>query len=150
MNLVLYEKVNQRNESSKESASEVFPVLYRRRIGRTEHEASHGPRQCRNQIADHEDIMPIMVICACHICPSTTSQRPENPNTEDEGRKTTAGPFRQTVVEEDEGEAWTGGDGDEDLKDGTFGVPVAYRGADRRKPFHGIAVVLVFDNFVVV
>ncbi len=62
VNLVLKEEVNERNKTAEERAGQYPPIFDCYRVRRTERKASQCPRYGRNQIADHEDVVPIMVI----------------------------------------------------------------------------------------
>jgi hypothetical protein len=151
MHLVLYEEVDQRNECRKESTSQILPILYSLRIRRTQHNTPNGPRQRRNQITNHEYVMPIVIIRARNIRPPTTRQRPEDTNPRHEFRQSTVFPAAADAVpQEDQHEARAGADGDEDLEDGSFGVAVADGGADGGEPFGRVAVVFVLYDLGVV
>lgn len=130
MHFVLNEEVEHRNQSRKESRTQPFPILDSIRIRRAQQNATNGPGNCRDQIADHEDIVPVMVIRARNVCPSTTRQRPQDSDTCDKLGQTAALSVRDAVPQEDEHEAWSRAYGDEDLEDGAFGVSIAYRRAD--------------------
>lgn len=145
MNLVLDKKVNQRHKGAKEQTGHNLAVLGRAPVlaqGKT----SQSPRQRRNQIGDHEDIMPVMVIGRCHVGPASAGEGPEQTNTRDHLRQGRLGTRGQDIPEEDEGETGTGGNGDENLEEGSLGISVANGGGDGRKPFIGVAVVFVLDD----
>lgn len=59
---VLDEKIDQRNQGTKEQPGQIFPVFDSDRVGRAQGETAESPWQCSNKIANHEDIMPIVVI----------------------------------------------------------------------------------------
>lgn len=147
---MLDEEVDEWDQCSKECSSQVFPQLDRSWVGRAQGEAAQCPRQRRNQIADHEDIVPIVVIRACNIGPSSASQRPENTHSCDELGQAAARAVGHAVEEEDQQEARARANGDEDLEYGALRVAVADGRADGGKPFDGIAEVLVLDDFGVV
>ena len=90
-----------------------------------------------------------MVIRARNVRPSTASQCPEHTNASNEFWQAGPRPIDQAVKQEDEQETWPGAYGDEDLEDGSFGVAVANRRGDGRKPFDRVAVVLILDDLVV-
>jgi len=71
MDLVLKEKVGKWSKIAKERGSQDPPVLEGRRIGRTQRETSQSPWHRRNEIADHEYIVPVMVVGRGNICPSS-------------------------------------------------------------------------------
>lgn len=62
VHFVLYEKVNQGHQSAEEQACHDLPVFYGPTVLRTEGKTAKSPRQRRNQIGNHEDIMPVMII----------------------------------------------------------------------------------------
>ena len=150
MHLVLNEEVDQRYEGAKERSSQVFPVLDRFRIGWAQSQASQRPRQCRDEVADHENVVPVVVIRARDVRPSTARQRPEYTHAGDELGQSAPRSVGQAVEQEDQHEAWAGSNGDEDLEDRSFGVAVADCGGDGGKPFDGIAVVFVLHDLIVV
>lgn len=94
--------------------------------------------------------MPIVIVRARNVGPSSTRQCPEDTHTRNEFGQGAAGTIREAVPEEAEGESRPRTDGNEDLEDGSFGVTVADGRADGGKPLDGVAEVLVLDDFVVV
>lgn len=94
--------------------------------------------------------MPIVIIRARDICPSSAGQCPEYTNSCNKLGQSAARLVRQTVPQENKGEPRTRADCDEDLKEGSFGVSVANGCADGWKPFNRVAEVLVLDDLVVV
>jgi hypothetical protein len=91
--------------------------------------------------------MPIVVIRACNICPSSASQCPEDSHSCNELRQAGVWFVGHAVEEEDQQEARAGADGDEDLEDGAFRVAVANGCADGGEPFDGVSKVFVLDDF---
>lgn len=77
MNLVLDEEVDQGHQGTKETASKEFAVSNGFRIVPAESKTSQRPREGGHEIGNHENIMPIVVVGRCHICPSTTCHRSE-------------------------------------------------------------------------
>lgn len=149
MHLVLDEEVHQRNQRPKESTRQVLSVLDGLRVGRTQRQTSQCPRQRSHQIADHEDVVPIVIIRARNICPSSTCQSSEDTHTGHELGKCGIGSVGEAIPQEHQRESWTRAHGDEDLEDGSFGVAIANCCAYGGEPFDWVAKVLVLDNLVV-
>ena len=72
MDFVLDEKVNERNQGGKEQTRNELPVFDSTGICWAEHDATHSPGKRRKNVENHEDVMPVMVICARDVGPSTT------------------------------------------------------------------------------
>ena len=104
---MLDEEVDQRNKCAKEGVSKTFAVLDRSRVRRAEHCASDCPGERSHQVADHKDIMPIVVIRACNVRPSTTSECSEDTHTSDKLRQRATGAVREAIEQEDQHEAWS-------------------------------------------
>lgn len=149
MHLVLDKEVNQRYERAEESRSQVLPVLDCRRVRRAEHDTANGPGQCRDQIADHENVVPVVIIGTRHVCPPTAGQGSKDSNSCNELGKGRVRTIRETVEEEDERESRAGANGDKDLEERSLGVSIANGGRNGREPFCGVSEVFVLDNLVV-
>ena len=78
MDLVLNEEVDQRHQHSEERPSKDLSIFDSDRILRTQHQTANSPRESCNQVRNHKDIMPVMVICRSYVCPSTTCERSED------------------------------------------------------------------------
>jgi len=117
VDFVLDEKVYQGYQSAKEGTSEHLPVLDGYWIRRAQSQTAQRPWQGSNQIADHEDVVPVVVVCRGDICPSSTGKRPEDANPENDLWQGRVGSSSEEVVEGDEGESRTGGQGDADHED---------------------------------
>jgi hypothetical protein len=150
VNFVWYEEVNQRHNGAKERARKVFPVLDRRRIGRAERKTPKRPRNRRNKVADHKDVMPLVVVRTGDICPATAGERPEYAPEGDELGQAMALSVCQEVPQPDERESGPGGHGDEDHEEGALGIAVADGGGDGGKPFLWPAEPLILDDLLVV
>jgi hypothetical protein len=146
VNLVLDEEVHKRHKCRKESSAQVFSQFDGTRIRRTQCETSQCPRQSCDQVADHEDVVPVVVIRACNICPSSAGQCPENSHSCDEFWQAGIWSVGHAIEEEDQQEAWTGANGDEDLEDRALRVAIANGCADGGEPFDGVSKVFVLDN----
>jgi hypothetical protein len=81
MHLVLDKEVYQRHNSCKEGTGKVLSVLYSGRVPRTQGQNTGGPRNGSHKIRDHENVMPVVVIRRCDICPSSASQGAEDADT---------------------------------------------------------------------
>lgn len=150
MYLVLDEKVHQRHERPEKGRGQVLPVCDRLRVRRAQRQTTQRPRQGSNQIADHEDIVPIVIIRARDISPPTARQRPKDTNTGYDFRQGRARAIAHAVPEADEDEARPGADGNEDLKDGALGVAVSDCCAHGWEPFDWVGEVFVLDDFGIV
>lgn len=145
MHFVLYEEINQRDHGPKEQYSSSLPVLHGPFVGWGCHETAHCPGNRSHKIADHEDIVPIMIVGGCHIYPSATQNCPKQTNT-----SSCLGQYTRSVCQEIpkayQGESGTGCNGDEDLENRSFRIEVADRSRDRREPLFWISIVLVFHD----
>lgn len=146
---MLNEIVDQWNQGSEEKAGYDLAVLDGPTVIGAESKAAQRPRQSRDKVRDHEDIMPVMIISGGDIGPSTTGQGAEDTHTSDNLRERRVGTRGKHVPQEDEGEARTGGDGDENLEERAFGIAITNRRGDRGKPFVGIAVVFILNDLVI-
>lgn len=93
--------------------------------------------------------MPIMVVGRCHIGPSSTSQSSENADSSNDLGKGRVGARSEDVPQEDKRESRAGGNGDEDLEEGPFGVTVTNGRGHGGEPFNWVAEVFVLDDLVV-
>jgi hypothetical protein len=150
VDLVLNEIVNQRNQCSKEQARHNLAVLDSTAVVGAERKAAKSPWQSSNQIRDHEDIMPVMVVGRCNVGPTSTSQSTEDTHAGNELGQSRIGTRREDVPQEDKGETRSGGNGDEDLEERPFGIAITNGRGHGGEPFVGVAVVFVLDDFVVV
>lgn len=149
MNLVLNEVVDQWHQGSEEEASHDLTILDGTTVVGAQRKAAQRPRQGRNEVRDHEDIVPVMIVSGSDIGPSSAGQGAEDTHASDDLRERRVRPRGKHVPQEDEGEARTGSDGDEDLEERAFGITVTDRRGDGGKPFVGIAVVFILNNLVV-
>lgn len=150
MNLVLDEEVNQGNKSAEEGAGQIFAVFDGLRVGRTQSQTSQCPWQSGDQVADHENVVPVMIVGTGHVGPSTTRQCPEDSHSCNKLGQTATRAVGQAVPQKDQRKSRARANGNKDLEDGSFGVAISDGSADGRKPFDGIAKVLVLDDFMVV
>lgn len=124
MDLVLNEVVNQRHQGTEKEACQDLSVLDCTAVVGTQCQTAKRPRQGRNQIRNHEDIMPVMVVGRCDVCPPSAGQGSEDPCPSNHFRKSRVGPCSQNIPKEDQSESRTGSYSDKDLKDRTFGVAI--------------------------
>ena len=78
MHLVLNKKVYEWDKRREESTTKDLSIVYRLWIRRAECETSNGPRQSRDKVGYHENVMPIMVIGGRHVGPASASQGSED------------------------------------------------------------------------
>ena len=117
MHLVLNEEVHKWHDRPKESRSQVLPIFDCLWVWGAQHNAPNSPRQSSNQIADHEYIVPVVIIGTCNVCPSTASQRSKDPNTSDEFWRTASLSICKAVEHEHQHESRPGADCYEYLED---------------------------------
>lgn len=84
MNLVLDEEVYQGYQSAKKCSRQVFSVFDRSRIVRTKGETPKSPWEGSNEVRDHKDIMPIVVVGGSDICPASACNCPKKTGVCDE------------------------------------------------------------------
>lgn len=150
MNLVLDEKIDQRHQRAKECASQILPIPDCLRIGRAQCHDSQSPWDGGDQIADHENIVPTVIIRARDICPASTRQGPEDAHAGHKFGQSRIRLVAHAVDQEDHDEARARADGDEELEDRSLGVAIANGRGYGGKPFDGVAEVLVLNNLFVV
>lgn len=105
VNLVLDEPVDQRNQGTEEGTCKELSISDSRWVGGAQRKAADCPWERCHKVRDHEDVMPVMIIRRCHICPSTTGQCPEDANASDEFWKSRVGSLRQDVPQGNQREA---------------------------------------------
>jgi hypothetical protein len=149
MHLVLDEEVDQGYQRREECTAQILSQLDCPRVRRAEQDTSDCPRQRRNQIADHEDVVVIVIVRTRHICPAATRQCSEHAHSGNPLSATLAFAIGHAEPKETEQEPWARAGGDEELENTSFGVAVADCRRDRRKPFNRIAVVFILDNLVI-
>lgn len=99
MHLVLYEEVNQRDQSSEEGACKYLAVLDCLWVWRAEHEAAGSPGDGRDQIRYHEDVMPVVVISRGDVSPPSASERSKDAHPSNEFGKRGVGSIGEEVPE---------------------------------------------------
>lgn len=78
VDLVSNEKEDQGNDGAVESARHPLSVLDRNWIWRAEGDAPKGPGNGRQEVRDHENVVPVMIVSRCNVGPASTGQSPEN------------------------------------------------------------------------
>ncbi len=124
MHLVLDEVVNQRDKGAEEETSENLSVLNSPTVVWAQGQATNSPWKSRNQVRDHKDVVPIVVIRRRNICPTTAGKCPKQSNAGNKLGERRVGAGSHEIPEEDEGESRTGCDGDEDLEERTLRIPI--------------------------
>src|SRR5215469_6613940 len=135
MNFVLDKEVEQRHDCCKESASEYFAILDRFWIRRAEFDTADGPGHSSQEIRDHEDIMPIVIIRGSDIRPTTASECSEYSNSCYPLWQSIAFSRSHKIPQCNQGESWAGCHGNENLEDGALRIAVTNCSGDRGKPF---------------
>lgn len=83
MDLVLDEEVHQRYDCSEKTSCKdlaVFDGLY---VRRAQNVAAIGPRNGSDQVRDHEDVVPVMVVGGSNVGPTTAGQGAKDANAGD-------------------------------------------------------------------
>lgn len=91
MNLVLDEEVDEGHERAKERARNDLPVLDGLGVRWAQGNAAQGPRKRCDDVGDHENVVPIMVVGRGDVCEAAASQGSENAHEEHEPRQPLAG-----------------------------------------------------------
>lgn len=109
MQLVLEEVVNHRHEGREEGGCQSLPVSYSLRVRRAERDAPEHPRQCDDEVRDHEYVVPLVVLARGDVGPSAAGQGPEEAHDSDELGEGAIRLSREEIPEPDESEAgsWT-------------------------------------------
>lgn len=105
VDLVLDKEVNQWHERAEEAGSQVFPIFDRFRVRRAEGDAARRPGQSSNDVRDHQNIVPVVVVGRGDVGPSTAGQRSQQTHGGHEAGQLGPGLPRQEVEETDEGES---------------------------------------------
>jgi len=107
VHLVLDKEVYEGDDAAVKGARDVFPVLDRSGVGRAEGDAAESPGYGGQQVGDHEDVVPVMVVGGGDIGPAAAGEGSEDAPEGDEGGQLVARPAREQVPEGDEGESRT-------------------------------------------
>lgn len=107
MDLVLDEEVHERHDGAKEGTGDVFAVLDGGGVGRAERDAAKHPRDGGDEVGDHEDVVPVVVVGRRDIGPAAARDGAEDTKVADGLGEGVARLGRQQVPETDESEART-------------------------------------------
>lgn len=77
MDLVLDEKVDQRDQGSEKEASQQLAVLDGRLVWRRESEAAEGPGKGEDEVRDHKDVVPVVVVGRGDVNPAAAENGPD-------------------------------------------------------------------------
>lgn len=84
VNLVLDKVINERYQGPEEQPGKDFAVLDGFFVGlRGEQETANRPRQSEDQVSNHENVMPVMVVRRSNVNPSTAGNGTEKSDRED-------------------------------------------------------------------
>lgn len=97
MDLMLNEIVDQRNQCSEEQTGHNLAVLDSTAVVGAERKTAESPWQSSDQVRDHEDIMPVMVVGRCNVSPTSTSQSTEDTHAGNELGQSRIGARREDV-----------------------------------------------------
>jgi len=150
VDFMLKEKVCSWNKSAKEGGSKDLPVLDSYWVRRTNRKASQGPRNSGNKIANHEDVVPHMVVCRCNIGPSSTGECSEDSNPGHNFWQGRIGSSSKEIVQGDESESRTGGQSNANHIHRTFRISIANGGRDGGEPLLWVAIPLILHDLFVV
>jgi hypothetical protein len=114
VDLVLDEEVDQRHQGSKESGGQVLAQSYGRRIRRTQRNAARGPRQSRDNVGNHKNVVPVMIIGRCDIRPPPACQGSEDAHERNHAREFRARLPGQKIPQSNQRESRARRDGDKD------------------------------------
>jgi len=107
VDLVLNEEVDQWHQSAKEGARDVFPVFDGLGVGRAQRNTTGCPRNGEDDVGNHQNIVPVMVVGRSDVCPSSTGQGANNPGKRDGFREDTTGLRGEEIPQSDKGESRT-------------------------------------------
>lgn len=150
VNLMLNEEVDERDQSAKEKTGKNFAVLNCLWIGWAKRKTPESPGQCCDEIADHKDIVPVMIICGSDIGPPSASKCSEYTHTGYDGWQVGVRSSRQEVPQGAQCEPRSRRDCNEHHEDGSLGVSIANGRRHGREPFLRVSIVFVLHNLVIV
>jgi hypothetical protein len=107
VDLVLDEEVDQRHKGSEEGATEELAVVDGLGIVGAQGDAADGPGQSCDQVGNHEDVVPVMVVGRRDVGPPSAGEGSEDANTQDELGERLIGSRCQDVPQSDEQETRT-------------------------------------------
>ena len=104
MHLMLNKKPNQRHKRPKESIRRSLPILDRLRIRWAKHNTPDCPGECSDEVRDHEDVVPVVVVGGGDVGPAAAGEGAEDADAGDEFGEGAAAAGGHEVPEGDEGE----------------------------------------------
>lgn len=150
VDFVLDEEVDQGHQSTKEGAGNQLAVLDGLGVRRAQHDASNCPREGCDNVGDHEDVVPVVVVGRSDVGEATAHACAQNAHRQGKLWQCLSGSPRQEIPQSDECESRARGDCDEEHEEGPLGVTVANCRGNGGEPLVGVAVPLILDNLVVV
>ncbi len=97
VNLVLNKEVNERHQGSEKATGKVLAILDCRRVVGAESDAAGGPWQCGDNVGDHENVVPVVVIGRGNVGPTAAGQGAQDTHGGDEAWQLGAGLAGQEV-----------------------------------------------------
>lgn len=91
VDLVLNEEVNERHQGSEKSTSKVLAILDSRGVVGAERNAARSPGQGSDNVGDHENVVPVVVIGRGNISPTAAGQGAQDTHGGDEAWQLGAG-----------------------------------------------------------
>lgn len=91
VNLVLNEEVNERHQSSEEGTGKVLAILDCRGVVGAESDAAGGPGQGGDNVGNHENIVPVVIIGRGNVGPTAAGQGAQDAHGGDEAWQLGAG-----------------------------------------------------------
>lgn len=104
---MLNKEVDQGNQGAKEATGNPLPVLDRLCVRRAKRNASGGPRDRKDNVRDHEDIVPVMVVGRGDVGPAAASKSSDDTAKRNRFGEDTAGLGSQEIPESNKGESRT-------------------------------------------
>ena len=81
MYFMLDEEIYQGYKCAKEAGCQDLSVLNSSRVLRTERQTAQGPGQGGNEVGNHENVMPAMVVGRRNICPAAAGNASKKTST---------------------------------------------------------------------
>jgi hypothetical protein len=104
VDLVLDEEVEHRHKGGEEGATKELAVVDGLGVVGAQGDAADGPGYGRDEVRDHEDVVPVVVIGRCDIGPASTGEGSEDANAQDELGECLVGSRSQDVPQSNEEE----------------------------------------------
>lgn len=107
MHLVLDKKVYHGHKGAKKGRGQVLSVLDRFRIRRAEGDAAKCPRDRNDQVRDHQDVVPVMVVGRGDVGPAATGQCAQQSHRTNKLWQRLAGLRSEQIPQTDQGKSRT-------------------------------------------